>query len=147
MFNTLVLNDGYFVSQGRVALPRNAVLAPLNAEESTRIASYWGIAPPEWRLEIHDVASAAAAEKSVHDFFALLSLVVRVAPRWESIALDRWDGSRWVRQSYSSAGGGARGAVSHIPLKRLTTLRGLLSNGPLTLPKSLAIALGFITNP
>jgi hypothetical protein len=83
--------------EGRLNLTDKIVLAQLEYQEVQRIqeSHFFTAGAPQYRLEIHDVivpddpnAARVVVAPMVKRCLALLSCAIRVAPRWEYIALD-----------------------------------------------------------
>lgn len=124
LYATWVIDSGALEVSGRFQIGPEVILARLNASESERIRRYWAgrLPPPAWRLEVHgvDASNLAGVELSVRRAIAQLSLAVRVSPWWVAIAVDRWNGTNWVRLGSCGTGGGVEG-TTHIPVERLKT--------------------------
>lgn len=141
LFDTSVSRRDGSLGQGRIEIANEVVLAELDDAESERVAgSLVTDDRPDWRLEIHGVAADVdlvdhwhldlGVVSLVRKHFALLACAVRMAPRWESIALDLFDGRIWRRVGVIVVGGGAQRGHSYLPISRLETWGQLIGNWP-----------------
>jgi hypothetical protein len=123
------------ITEGRINLGCGAVLARLNASESSRVSWRGNQAWPDsqywWRLEVHDVDPSFGLE-AVRLLIQQLALVVRELPDPGSLVYDLKIAGVWRRRGFPLEQLRPSGRISsaYIPLPRISTARGIRENMP-----------------